>query len=55
MASQEIQQMALSNHGDRALRHGDRVRREGTIVKHGDIGECSTRPEDFQNLFTTLY
>jgi hypothetical protein len=53
MMSQEIEQLALRNQGDRALCHRDGVGRKGTIVKHGDIGERPARPEHFQNPLTT--
>ena len=54
MAPQKIEQVGLYKKGDRPVRHRDGIRRKGLIVKHGNVGKCPPRPEDFQDLLATL-
>jgi hypothetical protein len=55
MASQEIEQVGLRKNRDRTVRNRDGICRKRLIIKHGNVGKRPARPENLQQLLTTVH
>jgi hypothetical protein len=55
VAPQKIEQVVSRKNRDRSVRNGDGICWKRLIIKYGNVGKRTARPEDFQHLLTTIH